>query len=91
MRYSAKIIVYAADDPKVEESVRVALETPGAAIEEFSSRRAGDGEKELYAEMTLSDERLLVQIVRNVEAVKGAAVMAATQPKEVRSQKRAGG
>jgi hypothetical protein len=91
VKYLAKLIVYVTHDPRVEESVRAALEDSGAAIQEFCSRKAGDGEKELYAEIRLRDQKHLVQIVRGVEAVKGAAVMAATEPKEFRPLNRAGG
>jgi hypothetical protein len=91
MTYSVKLIVYATDDPRVESSVRAALEAPGATIQEFGTRKTGDGENELYAEIRLSDRRHLDQILRGVEAVKGAAVMAATTPKEIRPAGRGGG
>jgi len=90
MKYTVKLIVYASDDPRVEESVRAALAGPGATIQEFSSKVAAEGEKELYAEIRLSDRRHLGRIVRTVEAIKGAAVMAATEPKEVHPFKSAG-
>jgi len=88
MSYSAKVIVYAADDPKVLQLVRKAVEQDGARVHEFTVRDAADGGKELYVELRISDSGIMSSIVRRVEAVNGAAVMAATEPHEIRLPKR---
>jgi len=87
--YSVKIIVYTADDPKVVQLIRAAIEKDGARIQEFTASLAGDGGKELYIELHLSDPNVLGNIVRRVEAVPGAAVMASTEPADNRTSKKA--
>jgi len=87
--YSVKVIVYTADDSKVVQLVRAAIEKDGARIQEFTTTVAGGGGKELYIELQLSDPNALVHIVRRVEAVPGAAVMASTEPVDTRASKRA--
>jgi (p)ppGpp synthase/HD superfamily hydrolase len=91
MPYSVKVIVYATDDPKVLQRIRSAVEEGGARVQEFTIRAAADGGKELYVELRLSEPRSLSGIIRRVEAVNGAAVMAATEPREVRISKRVEG
>lgn len=88
MSYAAKVIVYAVDDPGVLGLVRKAIEADGARVEEFTIKAVADGEIELYAVIRLSDPKVLTGIVRRVEAVKGAAVMAATEPALVPVAKR---
>jgi hypothetical protein len=91
MSYSVKVIVYAADDPKVLQLVRKAVEYDGATVHEFTVSDAADGGKELYVELRINDSRIVSGIVRRVEAVTGAAVMAATEPHEIRISKRVEG
>ena len=91
MSYSVKVIVYAADDPKVFQLVRKAVEQDGAKVHEFTVRDAADGGKELYVELRISDSRNVSGIVRRVEAINGAAVMAATEPHPIGLSKRAEG
>jgi hypothetical protein len=80
--YSVKIIVYTTDDPRVLELVRRAVESDGACVQEFTPRTTETGDKEIYVELELSDPRGFAGILRRVEAVKGAAIMAATEPGE---------
>lgn len=88
MSYAVKVIVYAVDDPGVLGLVRKAIEADGARVEEFTVKAAADGEKELYAVVRFGDPKVLIGIVRRVEAVRGAAVMAATEPALVSVSKR---
>jgi len=83
MSFSVKVIVYAADDQRVLQLVRKAVEWDGAKVQEFTSRTADSGAKEVYVELQLTDADALDSILRRVESVKGAAIMAATEPKEV--------
>lgn len=87
MSYSVKVIVHAAADPEVLLSVRSAVEPDGVRVQEFTVRDAADGGKELYVELRLSNTRVLGGIVRRVEAVKGAAIMATTKPQGTRGAK----
>ena len=80
MSYVVKVIVYTVDDPRVLELVRKAIETDGASVEECTVKTSSEGEKELYAVLRHDDPKVLIGIVRRVEAVKGAAVMATTGP-----------
>lgn len=89
MAYSVKVIVYTADDSNVIQLVRTAIEKDGARIREFTASLAADGGKELYIELHLSDPKILGKIVRRVEAVPGAAVMASTEPADNRTSKKA--
>jgi hypothetical protein len=87
MTYTGKVLVYAADDPKVFELIRKAVEGEGTTVRDFDVRPAGDGAKELYVELLLNDARRMGDIVRRIEAVSGAAVMAATPAREFRPSK----
>lgn len=80
MSYSVTVIVYVVDDPCVLGLVRREFEADGVRVEQLTIKAAVDGEKELYAVLRLSDPKVLIGVVRRVEAVKGAAVMAATEP-----------
>jgi (p)ppGpp synthase/HD superfamily hydrolase len=91
MSYSVKFIVYTVDDPKVLQLVRRAVEVCGARVQEFTARTAADGEKEVYFDLRLSDTKTLGDIFRRVEAVKGAAIMAASEPKAIALPKRVEG
>ncbi len=91
MSYSVKVIVYTVDDPKVLQLVRRAVETGGARVQEFTARTAADGEKEIYFDLRLSETKVLGDIVRRVEAIKGAAIMAATEPEVIALPKRVQG
>ena len=82
MSYAVKIIVYTTDDPRVLELVRQAVASDGACVQEFTSRTTETGEREVYVELELPDPRAFAGILRRVEAVKGAAIMAATEPGE---------
>jgi len=81
---SVKIIVYATDDPRVLKLVRQAVEPDGARVREFTPRTTETGDLELYIDLDLADPKVFVGILRRVEAVKGAAIMAATEPGAVR-------
>ena len=89
MAYSVRIIVYSTDDPKVQESIRAAVECHGGTIQELSEKTAGYGDKELFVELRLTDRNVIGRILRSVESVKGAAIMAATEPKEIHPLNRA--
>jgi len=78
--YSVKIIVYTMDDPRVLQLVRQAVESDGARVQEFTSRTTKTGDKEVYVELELPDPKDFAGILRRVECVKGAAIMAATDP-----------
>ena len=87
MSYLVKVIVYAADDPDVLQVVRKAVEGDGATVVNFDVRHAGDGARELFVELLLDDARIVNGLIRRIEGVTGAAVMAATAPQKVRSSR----
>jgi (p)ppGpp synthase/HD superfamily hydrolase len=78
--YGVKIIVYTTDDPRVLQSVRQAVESDGAKVQEFTPRTTETGDQEVYVELQIPDPKVFAGILRRVEAVKGAAIMAATEP-----------
>jgi len=90
MAYSAKVIIHATDDPSVLESIKKAIEAESVKVLEISFRAADVGTKEVYVELVLEDSKVFVDIIRRVEAVKGAAVMAATEPQPGSLSKRSG-
>ena len=90
MPYTVKLIVHASDDPRVLQLVRKAVEGEGATVRDFDARISGDGAKELYIELLLNEARSVGDILRRIESVSGAAVMAATAPEEIRSSKDSG-
>ncbi|HVR85131.1 MAG TPA: hypothetical protein VMU54_12520 [Planctomycetota bacterium] len=81
MPYLVKVLVLASRDPKVSEEVRRILEAKGSRIQKCTLRSRAHGEKEFDVELHLQDVRLLPGLLRRVEAVKGAAVLAATPPR----------
>lgn len=90
MALVVKVVVHLSESPKVQESVRRVIKASGVEIREFAIQESGQGGKELYAELRLNDRVGLGRLMSNIEAVKGAAVMAATEPKEIPSAKKAG-
>jgi len=88
MSYLVKVIVFTVDGPHMLEHVRKAVEWEGITVQQFTSKTAADGGKEIYLELRIGDPKVLGAIVRRVEGVKGAAIMAATEPKQVPISKR---
>jgi (p)ppGpp synthase/HD superfamily hydrolase len=91
MAYSVKIIVHASDEPAVLNSIRKVFESNGAAkVREISFRTADRTTQEVYVELLLEDSNAIGDIIRKVEGIRGAAVTAATEPRQVRLPRRSG-
>jgi len=75
----ARITVRLTRDPEVFSSVLKAVEAEGMRIEGLTCERGSRGDRELAIDIQWSDEANWVRILRRIEAIRGAAVLAATE------------
>lgn len=90
MAYEVKVVVHALDDPQTIRLVGKSVESERILVKEFTVRNAEGGAKEIYIDLQFNELALFGSILGNIEAVKGAAVMAATKPKAVPLSRRLG-
>jgi hypothetical protein len=83
MSYSVKVIIYLADEPKLLGQIRKAVEVPGVHVKEITLRTADPGSKEVFLDLLLEASKTSGLLLRRIERIRGAAVMAATEPKEL--------
>jgi len=89
MSYSVKVIVYLADEPKLLGQIQKAVKVPGVQVKELTLRTADPGSKEVYLDLLLEASNTSGILLRRIEGIRGAAVMAATEPKEIPPSKKA--
>jgi predicted regulator of amino acid metabolism with ACT domain len=81
--FSVKIVIHAADEPGILVLIQKAVEPKGVSVREFVVQRKDPVSKEIYVNLLLEDSNLTGTIIRRIEGVRGAAVMAATEPRPV--------
>jgi acetolactate synthase regulatory subunit len=83
MSYSVKVVVYLADEPKLLAQIQRAVKVPGVRVKEITLRTADPGSKEAFLDLLLEASNTSGVLLRRIERIRGAAVMAATEPKEL--------
>jgi len=76
-----KLVVYTGQDPTYEKRIRAAIERSGGSVRQSESTAASADTWEQYVTFLIPNTRLLPDIVRAVETVRGVAVMAVTEPR----------
>jgi hypothetical protein len=83
--YLVKLDVYEADDRSLEGRVKAAIQEAGGAVRRSRCIPASAGAVEQSVTFVIGERRELPAVVRAVEALRGAAVMAVTEPREIRN------
>lgn len=88
--YLVKLVVYTREDAALEGRIRAAIERSGGRIQQCEAAKTAPDTKEQYITFLIPETRLLPDVVRAVEGVRGAAVMAVTEPRPFRGPAKSG-
>lgn len=83
MEYLVQLVVYTGEGAEAEARIRAAIERSGGVVGRSESARTAPDTVERYITFFIPRARLLPGVVRAVEGIRGAAVMAVTEPKPV--------
>lgn len=88
MPYLVNLVVQIDDNGLMEDSVKTAIRKAGGAVRLSECTRTSGNSMEQLVTVLIDETRNLPRVVRAVERVRRAAVVAVTEPREIRDLKR---